>query len=122
MKRGGRVGFFLLISIGLVWFFAIDRIIRRKFNTPKRNWSWYKHDSKGFAALFYLFLLAFILIPFVYPEANLLLTLPFAGTAINLLYSLEKYIYRTETKLYVNYLSNAVFWLILGGVAFTYFH
>ncbi|MBM7661039.1 hypothetical protein JOC85_001811 [Bacillus mesophilus] len=109
---------FILIAITIILFYIIDKVILRKFNTPKRGWKWYKHDHRGFAILFYVIMIPIILIPFVFPESNLFLVFPFAGALINILFSIEKFIFKRETKLFINYLFDAIFWFVLGVMAY----
>ncbi|WP_456276311.1 DUF4181 domain-containing protein [Bacillus sp. AK128] len=112
---------FILITIAIICFFIIDKVMQRKLNTPKRGWTWYKHDHKGFATLFYIIFILIILLPFIFPEVNLFLLFPFAGTLINILFTIEKLIFQRETKLYLNYLLDASFWFVLGVIAYIFF-
>jgi hypothetical protein len=109
---------FILIIFTIICFFIIDKVIQRKFNTPKRGWTWHKHDHKAFAILFYVIIIPIILLPFVFPDINLFLLFPFVGTLINILFSIEKFIYKRETKLYINYIFDAIFWFVLGVMAY----
>ncbi|WP_078544886.1 DUF4181 domain-containing protein [Litchfieldia alkalitelluris] len=115
------MGLVVLISIGVIWYFFIDRVIHQKFKVPKRGWSWYKHDNKTYAIFFYLVFTACMLIPFVFPDANLFLLFPFVGTFMNLFFCIEKYIYKKDEKLYIIYLSDALFWFVLGIAAYISF-
>lgn len=112
--------FLVLITISVIWFFIIDKVIQQRFKTPKRGWNWYKHENKAFAILLYIILLAFILFPFMYPDVDLFLVFPFVGTLMNLIFSIEKFIYKKEEKIHINYLSDAIFWFILGVTAYIF--
>lgn len=115
------MGFIVLVTIVVLWILIIEKIIKRKFKTPKRGWSWYKHDNKAFAILFSIIFIAFILFPFIFPDVDLFLIFPFVGMVLNLLFSFEKYIYKREEKLHIIYISDAILWFILGFNYFIFF-
>lgn len=115
------MGFLVLIAISLIWFLIIDKAIQRKFKTPNRSWNWYKHDNKIFAVLSYVTLIAFIILIFILPEDDIFILFPFFGTLVNLVFTIEKYIYKKEESLYINYLSDAIMWFIFGVIAYIFF-
>lgn len=115
------MGFLILITISIIWLLIIDKVIQRKFSTPKRSWARYKHDNKAFAVLFYVTIIVFIILIFILPEDNIFILFPFVGVLVNLLFTIEKFIYKKEERLYINYLSDTVLWLILGVIAYIFF-
>ncbi len=110
--QGGLMGYLILLVIIILWFF-LGRLLRQKYNLPKRMWG-YKHERKGFAVLFYLIILACIFYAYNNPNANLFLLFPFIGTLVNVSFSLEQFLYKRTNRLYIVYLFDAVVWFVLG--------
>jgi hypothetical protein len=113
------MGYLVLFTIAVLWF-VIDRLIRSKLKTPKR--SWYKHERTSFAVLFYSIILAFIVCVILFPDTNFFIVFPFLGLIVNLLFGIEKYIYKKEEKLYFLYFFDAIVWFILGMTAYIFFN
>ncbi|MFA9559245.1 DUF4181 domain-containing protein [Evansella sp. AB-rgal1] len=101
-----------IFVITLLWFF-IGRLVKQKLHIPKRTWG-YKHERKSFAILFYLMLISFVLFGVLYDNANPFLLFPFLGVLINLLFSVEQYLFKKQEKQYLLYLLDGAAWLFLG--------
>ncbi|MGO4887311.1 DUF4181 domain-containing protein [Anaerobacillus sp. MEB173] len=104
--------FLTLLVIFVLWLF-IERLIKQRLDiTTKRSW---RFVNKGFTILFYTIgLAACILFAIMYPDFDFYLIFPFVGTLVALISSIEQFIYKKEERLYIVYLLDAVFWLIVG--------
>ncbi len=112
------MGFLVILSIIVAWYFS-ERAIKLTFNTSKR--AWYKHESIVFSVIFYLVLIGYITIPFIYPDLDVFLLMPFALAIVSFLFSIEQYIYKKEDKIYFHFLLDTFVWIALGGAVFFLF-
>lgn len=112
--------FLVLISIMVMWFF-INRLIQQRFKTSRRGWKWFRYETNLFAIIFYIFFAAYIAFPFIYPNANLFIVMPFAIASFNVLFSIEQFIYKEDKKLYIQYFLDASVWCILGVTTYFFF-
>lgn len=112
------MGILYFITIILFWL-LLDHLLRKKWGTPKR--SGYRHERKFFLILFYLIIIGFGASVVFIDQMTPIYLFPFTGSLVNILFFIEKFLYRKTDKLYIHYLNDAFFWLILGVAAYFIF-
>lgn len=108
----------LLIMLSL-WI-MLRFFLKTKLQISKKNGG-YKHERKEFAVLFYVVIAVGALVPLIYPTVNFFLLFPFIGVLVNLLFSVEQWIYKRDSKRHLLYLFDAAHWLVFGMTAFLFF-
>lgn len=110
---------FVLIGIIIVIWILLDKRKKKSGKAPLRGW--YKFESKPLSILFYVLLIGYIAYPFLFPDINLFLSMPYFFAAANALFGVEQYFYKKEEKVYSFYFQDASIWVGLGVVTYLLF-
>ncbi|MFE8699990.1 DUF4181 domain-containing protein [Cytobacillus sp. FJAT-54145] len=108
------MGLFIIFILAILTFVA-HRKIRQKWHTPKRGW--YRHKSKKFAFLYYSLFIIYVISIFTFSEVNFFFVFPLVGGLVNLIFAWEQFLYNKESKIYLHYFVDSIFWILAGAVA-----